>query len=165
MRNGDVVLLDDQDRTLWDCSLIDEGTRLTERALASPSLGQYALQAAIAAEHARATEAASTNWHRIASLYDLLLEASPTPVVALNRAIAVAMRDGPQAGLDLIDAIFAAGELAEYHLAHSARADMLRRLGHNDEASIAYQAALALATSQPARRFLEKRILELRRSP
>ena len=163
MRDGELVLLDDQDRSLWNRALIEEGLRLCERALANGSVGQYALQAAIAAVHARANDAKSTRWEQICFLYDLLLVASPTPVVALNRAIAIAMRDGPQAGLDLINTILGNGDLAEYHLAHAARADLLRRLGQDYEARAAYQAAHAHATSQPARRFLERRLRELDR--
>lgn len=162
---GELVLLDDQDRTRWDRALIDEGLGLTERAMAGESVGQYALQAAIAAAHARAPDAASTDWEQIASLYDLLLVASPTPVVALNRAIAIAMRDGPKRGLDLIDAILAEGGLSEFHLAHSARADMLRRLGRIAEASAAYEAALEFATALPTKRFLQRRLGELRVTP
>ena len=163
--DGELVLLDDQDRTRWDRALIEEGLVLAERAMAGESIGQYALQAAIAAMHARAPDAASTDWERIASLYDLLSIASPTPVVALNRAIAIAMRDGPKPGLDLIDAILAEGSLAEFHLAHSARADMLRRLGRIAEARAAYEAALAYATALPTKRFLERRLYELRVTP
>jgi RNA polymerase sigma-70 factor, ECF subfamily len=158
--DGLPVLLDDQDRTRWDQVLIAEGTRLAERAMAGEFVGQYALQAAIAAVHAQAPDPASTNWHRIAYLYDLLLLASPTPVVGLNRAIAIAMRDGPQAGLDLVDAILAKGDLTEYYLAHSARADLLRRLGRSAEVLAAYQTALEHATALPARRFLEVRLQE-----
>ena len=161
MSEGEPVLLDDQDRTRWDRALIEEGTRLSERAMSGPTVGQYALQAAIAAVHAETPDAASTNWGEIAYLYGHLLVASPTPVVALNRAVAIGMRDGPQNGLELIDAILAKGDLAEYHLAHSARADMLRRLGRCEEARIAYQAALERATALPAKRFLERRLREL----
>jgi RNA polymerase sigma-70 factor (ECF subfamily) len=158
---GELVLLEDQDRTRWDRELIAEGAALAERAMAGETIGQYALQAAIAVVHARASDAASTDWKRIAHLYDLLWAASPTPVVALNRAIAIAMRDGPKAGLDLIDAILAEGSLDRYHLAHSARAEMLRRLGRSSEARAAYQAALDCATALPAKRFLERRLAEL----
>jgi RNA polymerase sigma-70 factor (ECF subfamily) len=161
MNDGEPVLLDDQDRACWDRALIEEGARLAERAMAGPTIGQYALQAAIASVHARAADAASTKWEEIAYLYDVLFVANPTPVVALNRAVAIGMRDGPQHGLDLIDAIFANGDLAEYHLAHSARADMLRRLGRGEGARIAYQTALACATALPAKRFLERRLREL----
>jgi RNA polymerase sigma-70 factor (ECF subfamily) len=161
--DGLPVLLDDQDRTRWDQALIVEGTQLAERANAGEKVGQYALQAAIAAVHAQAPDPASTNWNRIAYLYDLLLLANPTPVVGLNRAIAIAMRDGPQAGLDLVDAILAKGDLTEYYLAHSARADLLRRLGRSDEALAAYRTALKHATALPARRFLEVRLQEITR--
>ena len=163
--DGLPILLEDQDRTLWDQSLIREGTQLAQRALAGDTIGQYALQAAIAAEHARATVPASTDWRRIAQLYDLLLLASPTPVVGLNRAIAIAMRDGPQAGLDLVDSILANGDLTEYYLAHSARADLLRRLGRGTDALAAYHTALEYATAVPARRFLETRLQEVKRKP
>ena len=161
MSDGEPVLLDDQDRTRWDHALIEEGTRLAERATAGATVGQYALQAAIASVHARAPDAAATKWAEVAHLYDLLLVANPSPVVALNRAVAIGMRDGPQSGLDLIDAIFANGDLVEYHLAHSARADMLRRLGRREEARFAYQTALERATALPAKRFLERRLCEL----
>lgn len=158
---GDIVLLADQDRSAWDRALIAEGLELAARALAAPEIGAYALQAAIAAQHAAAPDAAATDWGRIVALYDLLLRASPTPVVELNRAIAVAMRDGPGAGLALVDAILARGELAEYRLAHSARADLLRRLGRVAEAREAYGRALELARQEPERRFLAGRIAEL----
>ncbi|HEX8200850.1 MAG TPA: RNA polymerase sigma factor [Isosphaeraceae bacterium] len=158
---GDLILLEDQDRSLWDRRLIAEGRALVERALAAPAVGVYALQAAIAAAHAGAPSAAATDWRRIAALYDLLARAEPSPVVALNRAVAVAMRDGPQAGLDLIDAILSLGHLADYHLAHAARADLCRRLGRTDEARESYQRALALARQEPERRFLERRLREM----
>ena len=132
-----------------------------ERALSSRRFGRYTLQAAIAAVHAEAPDAAATDWSQIVALYDVLERAAPSPVVDLNRAVAVAMRDGPAAGLALIDAILARGDLADYHLAHSARADLCRRLGENAEARASYQRALALARQEPERRFLERRLAEL----
>ena len=154
---GELVLLADQDRTLWNQALIAEGTSLAAKAMAAPTIGAYAIQSAIAAGHA----APATDWSRIVVLYDLLLRADPSPVVALNRAVAVAMRDGPAAGLALIDAIMADGALSDFHLAHAARADLLRRLGHTSTARDAYQRALKLAQQEPERRFLRKRLEEL----
>ncbi len=156
---GDIVLLDDQDRTTWDAALIAEGRALVGRAAGAGRVGPYALQAAIAAEHAAAPEA--TDWPRIAALYDALLARNPSPVVELNRAVAVAMRDGPTAGLALVDAILARGDLTTYHLAHAARADLLRRLGHRTDARTAYERALELARQEPERRFLMKRLSQL----
>jgi RNA polymerase sigma-70 factor (ECF subfamily) len=158
---GDLVLLEDQDRTLWDRDLIAEGLALVERALASRLTGPYALQAAIAAVHAVAPSAAATDWAQIVDLYDVLAQATPSPVVELNRAVAVAMRDGPSAGLTLTDAILERGELKDYHLAHAARADLCRRLGRTEEARASYQRALGLARQEPERRFLERRLNEL----
>lgn len=158
---GDLILLDDQDRSLWKRDQIAEGVALAERALSSRRFGPYTLQAAIAAVHAEAPSAAATDWSQIVGLYDVLMRAAPSPVVELNRAVAVAMRDGPSAGLDLIDAILARGNLADYHLAHAARADLCRRLGKNAEARACYQQALALARQEPERRFLERRLAEL----
>jgi RNA polymerase sigma-70 factor, ECF subfamily len=158
---GELVLLDDQDRSLWNRELIDDGISLVERALASRSVGPYTLQAAIAAVHAGASTAASTDWARIVELYDVLRQASPSPVVELNRAVAVAMRDGPLAGLTQVDAILARGELEDYYLAHSARADLCRRLGQTAEACASYEKALALARPEAARRFLMRRLSEL----
>jgi RNA polymerase sigma-70 factor (ECF subfamily) len=158
---GELVLLDDQDRSLWDSEQIAEGRELVERALSSRQFGPYTLQAAISAAHAEAPTAAETDWTRIAALYDLLMRIVPTPVVELNRAVAVAMRDGPQAGLELIDTILARGELADYHLAHSARAELCRRLGQVAESRQSYEQALALARQEPERRFLEGRLREL----
>jgi len=158
---GDVVLLDQQDRSLWDRERMAEGTALVEQALSSRRFGPYTLQAAIAAVHAEAARAADTDWAQIIGLYDLLLESEQSPVVELNRAAAVAMRDGPAAGLDLIDDILNRGELADYHLAHSARADLCRRLGRNQEARDSYRRALELARLDPERRFLERRLNEL----
>jgi RNA polymerase sigma-70 factor (ECF subfamily) len=161
---GDVILLDDQDRSLWNREQIAEGLALVARAIASPELGAYTLQAAIAAVHARASTAAATNWAEIVSWYDVLLRAEPSPIVELNRAVAVAMRDGPAAGLDVIDTLLARGDLAEYHLAHAARADLYRRLGRSGEARAAYQKSLELARQGPERRFLERRLQELSES-
>jgi RNA polymerase sigma-70 factor (ECF subfamily) len=159
---GDLILLSDQDRTLWNREQIAEGAALVEAVMASRRFGPYTIQAAIAAVHAGAPSAADTDWAQIVELYDVLARADPSPVVELNRAVAVAMRDGPAAGLELIDAILARGDLAEYHLAHSARADFCRRLGKNDEARAAYQRALTLARLEPERRFLERRLAEVR---
>jgi RNA polymerase sigma-70 factor (ECF subfamily) len=159
--DGDIVLLDDQDRSLWDARQIAEGAALVDRSLATRRIGPYTLQAAIAAAHARARTAAATDWEQIASLYDVLARVDPSPVVALNRAAAVAMRDGPAAGLVLIDEILARGELADYHLAHSARAELCRRLGRNAEARTSYERALALTRLEPERRFLEGRLAAL----
>lgn len=158
---GDLVLLEEQDRTLWNSVQIAEGLALVERALSSGRAGAYTLQAAIAAEHARAARPAVTDWTRIAALYDALNQLTPSPVVALNRAVAIAMRDGPAAGLELVDALLAEGELAEYHLVHAARADLCRRLGRTAEARAAYQQALTLARQEPERRFLNRRLFEL----
>jgi len=159
---GDLILLDEQDRSLWNREQIAEGLALAERALASRRFGPYTLQAAIAAVHAGAPDAAATDWSRIVRLYDLLAQAVPSPVVELNRAVAVAMRDGPAAGLALVDALLARGELADYHLAHSARADLCRRLGRDAEARDSYQRALALVQQEPERRFLERRLAGLK---
>jgi len=158
---GDLVLLKDQDRSLWNREQIAEGSMLVTRSLASRRAGSYAIQAAIAAVHADADSAAATDWEEIAGLYDVLLRIEPSPVVELNRAVAVAMRDGPAAGLVLIEGILARGELKEYHLAHSARADLCRRLGKTPEARAAYKRAIDLARQGPERRFLERRLAEL----
>ncbi|OGA40433.1 MAG: RNA polymerase subunit sigma-24 [Betaproteobacteria bacterium RIFCSPLOWO2_12_FULL_62_13] len=158
---GELVLLADQDRSLWNRDQIAEGSALVERALSSRRFGPYTLQAAIAAVHAEAPHAAATDWAQIAGLYDVLARVDPSPVIELNRAVAVAMRDGPLAGLILIDAILARGELADYHLAHSARADMCRRLGRTAQARASYQRALELTRQEPERRFLERRLAEL----
>jgi RNA polymerase sigma-70 factor (ECF subfamily) len=158
---GEPALLYEQDRSLWDRARIAEGAALVERALRSRRFGPYTLQAAIAAVHAEAPDAAATDWPQIVGLYDVLLRVDPSPVVELNRAAAVAMRDGPAAGLALIDAILARGELRDYHLAHSARADLCRRLGRTADARQAYGRALALARQEPERRFLERRLREL----
>jgi RNA polymerase sigma-70 factor (ECF subfamily) len=158
---GDLVLLADQDRALWNRGQIAEGSALVEQALASQRFGPYTLQAAIAAVHADAATAAATDWAEIVGLYDLLLRAEPSPVIELNRAVAVAMRDGPAAGLGLVDALLARGELADYQLAHAARADLCRRLGERAEARASYERALALTRQEPERRFLERRLAEL----
>jgi RNA polymerase sigma-70 factor (ECF subfamily) len=158
---GDIVLLEKQDRSLWNQELIQEGAALAQQALAQRPFGFYALQAAIAAIHATAPAPQATDWSQIVKLYTLLAEAAPSPVVELNRAVAVAMRDGPQAGLDLIDKIFRRGDLAGYHLVHSARADLCRRLGKKDEARASYIKALALAQQEPEKRFLTLRLSEL----
>mgnify|MGYP001263496464 CR=1 FL=1 len=160
-RNGDLVLLEDQDRSLWDREQIVEGLVLVERALRSSWFGPYTLQAAIAAVHAEASDAAETDWEQIVGLYDVLQRISPSPVVELNRAVAIAMRDGPAAGLARVEAILARGELEHYHLAHAARADLYRRLGRGNEARAAYEQALALTRQDAERRFLERRLAEL----
>ncbi len=158
---GDVVLLEDQDRSLWNRAQINEGSSLVAQALASQRFGPYTIQAAISAVHAQAPNAAATDWSQIVAYYDVLSRATPSPVVELNRAVAVAMRDGPQSGLDLIDALLADGKLSDYHLAHAARADMCRRLGRAADARASYQQALALARQEPELRFLERRLADL----
>jgi RNA polymerase sigma-70 factor (ECF subfamily) len=158
---GDVVLLEDQDRSLWNRAHIQEGKALLEQALAAGPIGPYTIQAGIAAVHADAASAAATDWNQIVGWYDLLLRIEPSPIVDLNRAVAVAMRDGPEAGLALIDDILASGDLADYHLAHAARADFCRRLGRAAEARASYERALALARQEPERRFLQRRLREL----
>jgi RNA polymerase sigma-70 factor (ECF subfamily) len=158
---GDLVLLEDQDRSRWNREQIAEGIALVERALSSRRFGPYTLQAAIGAVHAEAPDASATDWAQIVGLYDLLARVEPSPVVELNRAVAVAMRDGPEAGLLLIDAILARGDLSGYRLAHAARADLCRRLGRRAEARAAYERALALTRQEPERRFLERRLAEL----
>jgi RNA polymerase sigma-70 factor (ECF subfamily) len=159
--SGDLVLLEDQDRSRWNREQIAEGLTLVERALSSRRVGPYTLQAAIAAIHAEAPDAAATDWAEIVGLYDVLLRIEPSPVVELNRAVAVAMRDGPMAGLALIDAILARGDLADYHLAYAARADLCRRLGRTAEARVAYEQALSLTQQEPERRFLARRLADL----
>jgi RNA polymerase sigma-70 factor (ECF subfamily) len=158
---GDLILLEDQDRSLWNRDQIAEGKALVERALSSRRFGPYTLQAAIAAVHADAPNAAATDWAQIVALYALLARAEPSPVVELNRAVAVAMHDGPAAGLTLIDAILGRGDLENYHLAHAARADLCRRLGRTAEARASYARALTLAQQEPERQFLERRLVEL----
>ena len=158
---GELVLLDDQDRARWNRDQIAEGAALVKQALASRRFGPYTLQAAIAAVHAEAATAATTDWAQIVGIYDVLVRADPSPVVELNRAAAVAMRDGPAAGLALVEAILARGELQDYHVAHSARADLCRRLGRTLDARASYERALALTRQEPQRRFLERRLAEL----
>jgi RNA polymerase sigma-70 factor (ECF subfamily) len=160
--SGDVVLLDDQDRSLWDRDQIAEGIRLVEQALSSRRFGPYTIQAAIAGVHAEASEAAATDWAEIVRLYDVLARADTSPVIELNRAVAVAMRDGPAAGLVLIEAILERGDLLDYRLAHAARAELCRRLGRTADARASYERALALARQEPERRLLARRLAELR---
>lgn len=162
---GELILLESQDRSLWRRDHIAEGVALVEQALLSRRFGPYTLQAAIAAVHSEAPDAASTDWPQIVALYSLLLRTEPSPVVELNRAVAVAMRDGPEAGLTLIDALLARGALSEYHLAHSARADLCRRLGRSAEARHSYERALSLTQLEPERRFLQKRLQDLESDP
>ena len=159
--SGELVLLDEQDRTSWNRDQIAEGVSRVLRALASGPAGPYTIQAAIAAAHAQAPAARETDWPRIAALYEALGRIAPSPVVELNRAVAVAMRDGPSAGLALVDALLERGELSDYRLAHAARADFCRRLGRTEEARVSYQRALALTRQEPERRFLERRLAEL----
>jgi RNA polymerase sigma-70 factor (ECF subfamily) len=159
--SGELILLGDQDRSRWARDQIAEGSALVERALTMRRLGPYTLQAAIAAVHAEAAAEASTDWRQIVGLYDILVRADPAPVVELNRAAAVAMRDGPLAGLTLIDGILARGDLTDYLHAHSARADLCRRLGRVEEARASYRRALGLTRQEPERRFLERRLREL----
>ncbi|PYR42919.1 MAG: RNA polymerase subunit sigma-24 [Acidobacteria bacterium] len=159
--DGDVVLLDDQDRSLWDREQIGEGLRLVRQALSSQRFGAYTIQAAIAAVHADAREASATDWGEIVGLYDVLLRLNPSPVVELNRAVAVAMRDGPEAGLALVDAILARGDLGDYRLAHAARAELCRRLGRTSDARASFERALTLTRQEPERRLLERRLAEL----
>jgi len=160
--SGDLVLLEDQDRKLWSRELIAEGSALVERTLATRRFGPYCIQAAIAAVHAEAPNFATTDWAQIVGLYDVLSRLDPSPVVELNRAVALAMREGPAAGLALIEAILARGELKDYHLAHAARADLYRRLGRGTEARASYERALALARQEPERRFLQQRLAQLK---
>jgi len=159
--SGELVLLDDQDRSLWDARLMAEGCALVERALSTRRFGPYCLQAAIAAVHAEAPSAAETDWEQIVGLYDVLLRAVPSPVIELNRAVAVAKRDGALAGLLLVEGILAGGELQDYHLAHSARAEFCRQLGRVEQARAAYQRALELTRQEPERRFIRARIMAL----
>jgi len=159
--SGELVRLDDQDRSLWDRGQIAEGTRIIERALSSGRVGPYTIQAAIAAVHAEAPTAAETDWAEIVGLYDVLSRGDSSPVIELNRAVAVAMRDGPEAGLHLIDAILERGDLLDYRLAHAARADLCRRLGRTADALASYKRAHALTRQEPERRFLERRLAEL----
>jgi RNA polymerase sigma-70 factor (ECF subfamily) len=160
--SGDLILLEDQDRSLWKREFITEGTALVQRALSSRAVGLYTVQAAISAVHAEAPTAAATDWAQIVGLYDVLVQIEASPIVALNRAVAVAMRDGPEAGLALVDTIMANGDLSDYRLAHAARADLCRRLGKKADARIAYEQALTLTLQEPERRFIERRLAELR---
>ncbi|MCE9605252.1 MAG: RNA polymerase sigma factor [Planctomycetia bacterium] len=159
--NGDLILLEAQDRSVWNRRYIAEGIALVEKALASKKFGVYSIQAGIAAVHAEASSTRETDWGQIVALYDALARFNPSPVVELNRAVAVAMHEGPQRGLELIDAILTRGELAGYHLAHAARADLCRRLDRKTEARASYERALALALQEPERRFLQMRLNEL----
>jgi RNA polymerase sigma-70 factor (ECF subfamily) len=159
--SGDLVLLEDQNRTLWNREQIAEGTHLVERALASRRSGPYAIQAAIAAVHAEAPDASATDWAEIVSLYDVLMKTDPSPVIELNRAVAVAMRDGPEAGLVLVEGILARGELSEYRLTHATRAELCRRLGRTADARASFERALALTRQEPERRLIERRLVEL----
>jgi RNA polymerase sigma-70 factor, ECF subfamily len=161
---GELVRLDDQDRSLWNRHLIAEGSRLVEQSLLSRRFGSYTVQAAISAVHAEAPTAAATDWSEIAGLYDVLMRTDPSPVIELNRSVAIAMRDGPAAGLALIDAILERGDLMDYRLAHAARADLCRRLGRIDEARAAYERAIALTQQEPERRFLERQLADLQQS-
>ncbi|MCR9117479.1 MAG: RNA polymerase sigma factor [bacterium] len=158
---GDIVLLEDQNRTLWNRNLIEEGKRLVDRAMATRRIGAYTIQAAISAVHSDAADAASTDWPQIVALYDVLVRAEPSPVVELNRAVAVAMRDGHESGLQLIDAILQRGELTDYYLAHAARGEMLRRLERRQDARIAFEKAMALTKQGPEQRFLSEKIKQL----
>ncbi len=159
---GELILLENQDRSLWNREQIAEGVALVEKALNSRRFGAYTLQAAIAAVHAEAESVAATDWRQIVALYNQLVRIQPSPVVHLNRAVAIAMRDGPESGLTHIDAVLAHGELANYYLAHSARADMYRRLGRTAEARASYEKALALTQQEPERQFLQERIRQLK---
>jgi RNA polymerase sigma-70 factor, ECF subfamily len=161
---GDLILLENQNRTLWNQEQILEGTALVEEALSSRRFGPYTLQAAIAAVHAEAASAAATDWRQIAALYNQLVRIQPSPVVCLNRAVAIAERDGPEAGLRHIDALLEHGELANYHLAHSARAELLRRLGKTAEARVSYEKALSLTHQEPERHFLQDRMRQLNKN-
>lgn len=159
---GDLILLENQDRTLWDRDLIDEGLSLVRQAFSTNRVGAYTIQAAIAAVHAEAKDADSTDWFQIVGLYDLLMRLNPSPVIELNLAVAVAMRDGPLAGLKLIDDILDRGDLTDYHLAHSARAELCRRVGKFREARISFERALSLARQEPERRFIERQLADLK---
>jgi RNA polymerase sigma-70 factor (ECF subfamily) len=158
---GDLILLNEQDRSLWDRAHITEGLSLIQQALASRRFGPYTIQAAIAAVHARAATADGTDWNQIVALYDILIQADPSPIIELNRAVAVAMRDGPEAGLVIIEAILARGDLNDYHFIHSAHADLCRRLGKTAEARASYERALLLTQQKSEREFLERRLREL----
>jgi RNA polymerase sigma-70 factor (ECF subfamily) len=162
--DGNLVVLEEQDRTLWNRPQIDEALVLVEEALRGEP-GPFAIEAAIAAEHCKAARPEDTNWSQIVGLYDLLSEMMPSPIVSLNRAVAIAMVQGPRPALELIDELAESGELDDYHLLHAARADMLRRLGDNEAAAESYEAALRLATNDSERRFLERRLREVRSLP
>jgi len=159
---GELILLENQDRSLWNREQIAEGVALLQKSLNSRRFGSYTLQAALAAVHAQAESVAQTDWRQIVALYDQLLQIQPSPVVRLNRAVAIAMLDGPEAGLTEIDAVLKYGELANYYLAHSVRADMYRRLGRTSEARFSYEKALALTQQEPERQFLQERIRQLK---
>src|SRR4029453_12751600 len=159
--SGELILLDEQDRSVWDRRLIAEGTRLVEHALRAGRPGPYAIQAAISAVHAEAPDPGATDWSEIVGLYDVLLRTDPSPVIELNRAVAVAMRDGPAAGLVLVEAILDRGDLQDYRFAHAARAELHRRLGRKAEARDSFERALSLTRQEPERRFLERRLAEL----
>ncbi len=161
---GDLVVLEEQDRSLWNRNQIAEALPLVRQALISPGVGPFTLQAAIAAEHCRVARAEETDWNQIVSFYDRLARLQPSPIVSLNRAVAVAMAEGEERGLELIDEIAASGELDEYHLLHAARADVLRRMGSHNEAAMNYQRALELVTNDSERRFLERRLREVNRA-
>jgi len=160
--DGEMILLEDQDRSLWNRELIAEGTKLVRHAFASRRLGPYMVQAAISALHAEAPSGATTDWSEIVGLYDLLLRIDPSPVVELNRAVAIAMRDGPVAGLSQIDGLLAKGQLDDYPLAHSAKAELCRRAGQMNQAKASFEKALALTSQEQQRRFLEKRLAEIK---
>jgi RNA polymerase sigma-70 factor (ECF subfamily) len=159
-QDGEIILLEKQDRSRWDHQMISEGTALAEQALRSGRIGAYTLQAAISAVHAKAAKAEQTDWNQIVALYSVLLRIDSSPIVELNRAVAVAMRDGPEAGLVLIDAILKRGDLVDYHLAHAARAELCRRSGKMSDAKNSYERALSLARQEPERRFLTRRLSE-----
>jgi RNA polymerase sigma-70 factor, ECF subfamily len=158
---GELIRLDEQDRSRWDRALIAEGTRLVEQALFSRQFGPYTIQAAISAVHAEAATPSATDWNEIVGLYDILLRTDPSPVVELNRAVAIAMRDGPAEGVRLVDELFTRGELLDYRLAHAARADLCRRLGRFADARDSYERAIALTRQEPERRFLERQLADL----
>jgi RNA polymerase sigma-70 factor (ECF subfamily) len=160
--SGDLILLEDQDRSRWDREQIAEGVQLVQRALASRRFGPYTIQAAIAAVHAEAPGTAETDWDEIVGLYDALRRADPSPIIELNRAVALAMRDGPAAGLLIINELFERGDLLDYRPAHAARAELCRRLGDTTQARLSYERALALVRLEPERRYLERRLADLR---
>jgi len=160
--SGELIRLDDQDRSRWDRAMIIEGARLVEQALLSRRFGSYTIQAAISAVHSEAADAAATDWNEIVGLYDALLRTDPSPVIELNRAVAVAMRDGAHVGVHLIDGIFARGDLLDYRLAHAARADLCRRIGRVEDARASYERAIGLTKQEPERRFLERQLAALR---